>query len=142
VLEELNVPVTNAAMFCDNKAAIDISYNDKIGDRSKHIDISYHLVRENVESGRISLLQVESGENLADICTKELSQVTLWKLQTAIMDAKCRVMLDLGGYYLTLLYIADSHFTFHNVFILNPIHVLDSGGILCFLLCIPTVVTI
>jgi hypothetical protein len=71
-LEELNVPVTNAAMFCDNKATIDIAYNHKIGDRSKHIDITYHLVHENVESGRISLLQVESAENLADICTKGL----------------------------------------------------------------------
>jgi hypothetical protein len=59
-LEELNVPVTNAAMFCDNKAAIDIANNHKIGDGSKHIDIAYHLVRENVESGRISPLQVES----------------------------------------------------------------------------------
>jgi hypothetical protein len=28
-LEELNVPVTNAAMFCDNKATIDIAYNHK-----------------------------------------------------------------------------------------------------------------
>jgi hypothetical protein len=87
-LEELNVLVPNAAMFCDNKAAIDIAYNHKIGDRSKHIDIAYHLVPENVESGRISLLQVESTDNLADICTKGLTQVTLRKLRTAIIDAK------------------------------------------------------
>jgi hypothetical protein len=71
-LEALNVPVTNAAMFCDNQAAIDIIYNHKIGDRSKHIDIAYHLVCENVESGRMSPLQVESAENLADICTNGL----------------------------------------------------------------------
>jgi hypothetical protein len=75
-LEELNVPVTNAAMLCDNKAAIDIDYNHTIGDRSTHIDIAYHLVRENGESGRISLLQVESAVNLADICTQGLPQVT------------------------------------------------------------------
>jgi hypothetical protein len=85
--EELNMPITNAAMFCDNKAAIDITYNHKIGDRSKHIDIAYHLEPENVESGRISLLQVESADNLADIYTKGLPQVTLRKLRTAIMDA-------------------------------------------------------
>jgi hypothetical protein len=85
-LEELNMPITNAAMFCDNKAAIDIAYNHNIGDRSKHIDIAYHLVHENVESGRISLLQVESAENLANICTKGLPQVTLRKLHTPIMD--------------------------------------------------------
>jgi hypothetical protein len=57
IFEELNMPVTNAAMFYDNKAAIDIAYNHKIGDRSNHIDIAYHLVHENVESGQISLLQ-------------------------------------------------------------------------------------
>jgi hypothetical protein len=87
-LEELNVPVTNAAMFCDNNSAIKIAYNHKIGDLFKHIDIAYHLVDENIESVRISLLQVESAENLADICTKVLPQVTLRKLWTAIMDAK------------------------------------------------------
>jgi hypothetical protein len=87
-LEETNMPITNAAMFCDNQAAIDIAYNHKIGDRSKYIDIAYYLVRENIESGRISLLQVESAENLADICTKGLPQVTLRKLRTAIMDGK------------------------------------------------------
>jgi hypothetical protein len=75
-------------MFCDNKAASDIACNHKIGNRSKHINIAYHLVQENVESGRISLLQVELAENLADICTKGLPQVTLRKLRTAIIDAK------------------------------------------------------
>jgi hypothetical protein len=75
-------------MFCDNKATIDIAYNHKIGDRSKYINIAYQLVHESVESGRISLFHVESAENLADICTKGLPQVTLRKLQTTIMDAK------------------------------------------------------
>jgi uncharacterized protein YaiL (DUF2058 family) len=56
-------------MFCNNKGAIGIAYNYTIGDRSKHIDVTDHLVRENVESGQISLLQVESDESLPDICT-------------------------------------------------------------------------
>jgi hypothetical protein len=51
-------------------------------------------------------------------------------------------MLDFGEYFLMLLYIADSHFTFHNFFILYAMHVLDSAGILCFCLCIPTILTI
>jgi hypothetical protein len=40
-----------------------------------------------------------------------------------------------------LLYMADSHFAFHNFFILYATHVLDSGGILCFCYCIPTILT-
>jgi aminoglycoside phosphotransferase (APT) family kinase protein len=31
-IKDLNVPVPNTAMFCENKAAIDIAYNHKIGD--------------------------------------------------------------------------------------------------------------
>jgi hypothetical protein len=82
------MPVTIAAMFCDNQPVIDIAYNHKMGDGSKQIDIAYHLVHENIESGWISLLQVELADNLGDICTKELPKVTLQKLRTAIMDAK------------------------------------------------------
>jgi hypothetical protein len=50
-------------------------------------------------------------------------------------------VLDFGEYFLTLLFIADSHFTFYNFFILYGTHVLDSAGILCFSLRIPTVLT-
>jgi hypothetical protein len=75
-LEELNVLVTNAAMFCDNKTAIVIAYNYKIGDRSKYIDVIYHLVNENIESGQMSLLQIELGAKLGDSYTDELPQVT------------------------------------------------------------------
>lgn len=87
-LVELNIPIYNNAMFCDNKAAIDIAHNHKIGDRSKHIDIAYHLVREHVEKGHMTLLPVASADNLADICTKGLPQATLRKLRDAIMDGK------------------------------------------------------
>jgi hypothetical protein len=50
-------------------------------------------------------------------------------------------MLDFGGYFLTLLFIADSHYTFHIFFIVYAMHILDAVGILCFCLCIPTVLT-
>jgi hypothetical protein len=50
-------------------------------------------------------------------------------------------MLNFGRYFLMLLYIADSDFTFHNFFILNATHILESEGIFCVCLCIPTVLT-
>jgi hypothetical protein len=65
-----------------------MAYKFKIGDRSKHINIAYHLVCKNIKFRLISLLQVESGENLTNICTKLSSQVTLRKFRTAMMDAK------------------------------------------------------
>jgi hypothetical protein len=38
-------------------------------------------------------------------------------------------MLDCGRYFLTSVFIGDSHITFHNVLILYATQVLDSGGI-------------
>jgi hypothetical protein len=87
-LEQFNVLDTNASIFCDIKATIDIAYDDKVGDRFKHINIAYQLVCENVKYGRISLIQVESAQNLAMICTTRRLEITFVKLRTAIMDSK------------------------------------------------------
>ena len=38
---------------CDNTAAIQLSQNDSIHNRSKHINIRYHLVRDTVKKGRV-----------------------------------------------------------------------------------------
>jgi hypothetical protein len=45
-------------------------------------------------------------------------------------------MLDFREYFLTLLFIGDSHFTFHDFFILWSTYILESGGILWMCLCI------
>jgi hypothetical protein len=58
-LHNLNVLVIIASISCDITGIINIDYNPKRGVRSKHIDIAYDLVYENIESGPISLLQVE-----------------------------------------------------------------------------------
>jgi hypothetical protein len=71
-LGELNVPATNAAIYCDTKATIEITNNPKIRDQSKYTDISYHFISDNIESGWLYLCQVEWDENLATICTKGL----------------------------------------------------------------------
>ena len=59
-------------VYCDNKAAIDIAKNPKISDRSKHIDVHFHFVRENVEKSTFFIMPVATAENLADTCTKGL----------------------------------------------------------------------
>lgn len=85
-LKELQSTPDNSAMFCDNKAAIDIAHNHRIGDRSKHIDVAFHFVRERVETGEVTLLQIESANNLADICTKGLPQVLLSRLRGKLLE--------------------------------------------------------
>ena len=61
---------------CDNTAAIQISKNDSIHNRSKHINIRYHLVRDNLHKGRIRITWVSTHEQEADILTKALGPKT------------------------------------------------------------------
>jgi len=56
----------------DSESAIQLSKNPVFHDRSKHIDVRYHYIRECVEENRVILEFVGTVEELADILTKAL----------------------------------------------------------------------
>ncbi len=59
----------------DNKAAIDIAHNPKFHNRTKHIDVQYHFVRDHIEKGSFKVEKVKSTDNTADLLTKLFSRV-------------------------------------------------------------------
>nr|GEW74251.1 copia protein [Tanacetum cinerariifolium] len=61
-------------MYCNSKAAIAISYNPVQHSRTKHIDVRYHFIKENVKNGIIELLFVGTEYQLADLFTKALPE--------------------------------------------------------------------
>jgi hypothetical protein len=74
LMTELGFPQTKEMdLFCDNKAAIDISHNPVQHDRTKHVGVDRHFIRDNIESNIIRLPHVKSEKQLADILTKETS---------------------------------------------------------------------
>jgi myosin-crossreactive antigen len=57
-------------LFCDNKAAINISHNLVQHDRTKHVEVDRHFIEQNLEAKIIRFLFVKSEDQLADILIK------------------------------------------------------------------------
>nr|GEZ71040.1 hypothetical protein [Tanacetum cinerariifolium]GEZ71042.1 hypothetical protein [Tanacetum cinerariifolium] len=61
-------------MYCDNKSVIALCCNNVQHSRSKHIDIRFHFIKEQVENGVVELYFVNMEYQLADIFTKALGK--------------------------------------------------------------------
>ena len=71
-------------MHVDNQGTIALAKNPVHHNRSKHIDIKFHYIRECVRNKKIQLLYIPSESNIADIMTKASSKVRLLKFNTIL----------------------------------------------------------
>ncbi|CAE6128258.1 unnamed protein product [Arabidopsis arenosa] len=70
---ELGCPFTKATLvYCDNISAVYLSSNPVQHQRTKHVEIDLHFVRERVALGQVRVLHVPSAMQYADIFTKGL----------------------------------------------------------------------
>ncbi|KAH9650271.1 hypothetical protein KPL70_026312 [Citrus sinensis] len=60
---------------CDSSSAIQLSKNLKYHERTKHIDVRLHFIREEISSGIVNVVKIPSEVNPADILTKPLPAV-------------------------------------------------------------------
>jgi hypothetical protein len=49
--------------------------------KTKHIEVRYHFLRDNIEKGNIALIHVPTHDQLDDIFTKPLDQATFTHLR-------------------------------------------------------------
>ena len=73
LLFELGFPVDGSStLFCDNKSAILLASDSVLHERTKHIEVDIHFIREKVRSGVINPSFVPSSNQTADMFTKSV----------------------------------------------------------------------
>ncbi|KAK4336544.1 hypothetical protein RND71_044146 [Anisodus tanguticus] len=78
LLLELHCPIQKATLvYCDNISAIYLSGNPVQHQRTKHIEMDIHFVREKVAKGQVRVCHVPSRYQIADIFTKGLPHGSL-----------------------------------------------------------------
>ena len=77
VSEFLSIDCNCVSIGVDNQSAINLAKNPINHQRSKHIDVRYHFIRDEIQKGFISLFYVPSNENVADMFTKPVSHKRL-----------------------------------------------------------------
>ena len=73
ILEDLKVRWSKPLkLYCDNKSAINIAHNLVQHDRTNHIEINRHFIKEKLNSGSICTPYVPTGHQLAYVLTNGL----------------------------------------------------------------------
>ena len=81
ILKHISWSQEGCEIFCDNCSTIKLSKNPIMHERSKHIAIRYHFLRDLSKNGEVELKYCRSQEQLADIMTKPLKLEAFVKLR-------------------------------------------------------------
>jgi hypothetical protein len=72
-------------MFCGSQSAIYLTKDQIFHERSKHIDVKYHYVRDIVAQGKLKVCKISTHDNPTEMMTKAVP-VAKFELCSRIVD--------------------------------------------------------
>ena len=97
LLKTLEVPQSQTLIHCDNQSAIATANTVAITERSKHIDVRYHFLRELIINKTMTLEFTRTQDMLADILTKSSNFDAIGKFVSALMYKKGEQRHDISA---------------------------------------------
>ena len=88
ILEEINLLQGDVIVYTDNQSAIHLCKNLVLHERTKHVDVKFHFVREQVSAGAVKIHKISTEDNPADMGTKVV---------TAAKFKHCLDLLHIGA---------------------------------------------
>jgi hypothetical protein len=85
LLAKLHTPPSRSTLiYCDNVSAVYLSTNPIQHQRTKHVEIDLHFVRDRVAMGEVRVLHVPTTSQFADIFTKGLPSSTFTEFRSSL----------------------------------------------------------
>ncbi|KAF5785164.1 putative RNA-directed DNA polymerase [Helianthus annuus] len=85
LLHELGVTTKSSpTLWCDNLGATYLSANPVFHARTKHVEVDFHFVREQVAQGDLSVKFISTNDQIADVFTKPLSSQRFLSLRSKL----------------------------------------------------------
>ncbi|GKV22644.1 hypothetical protein SLEP1_g32496 [Rubroshorea leprosula] len=70
LVSDLRVEQNEMMVFCDSQSAIHLTKNTMYHERTKHIQVRYHFVREVISNGDVLVEKISTDQNPANMMTK------------------------------------------------------------------------
>ena len=82
LLSELGLEMSSpTTLHIDNQSTITIAWNLEFHNRTKHIDVRYHFLRQVVKDKSVKLAYIPTGDQVADALTKGLPPASYSKFR-------------------------------------------------------------
>ena len=75
----------SVTLFEDNQSTIKQAFNLQSSERTKHIDIRYHFIKDHISKGDIAIEYIPTDRQPADALTKSLDRVKVFSSRQSLL---------------------------------------------------------